>query len=60
MRTQARRCAEDRAAKVRFVTIYHLILESTLGLTTFKFTDRPLDARGTVARVCRGLLADPS
>ncbi len=29
---------EDRAAKVRFVTIYHLILESTLGLTTFKFT----------------------
>jgi ribonucleoside-diphosphate reductase beta chain len=28
----------DRAAKVRFVTIYHLILESTLGLTSFKFT----------------------
>jgi ribonucleoside-diphosphate reductase beta chain len=26
------------AAKVRFVTIYHLILEGTLGLTTFKFT----------------------
>ena len=26
------------AAKVRFVTLYHLILESTLGLTTFKFT----------------------
>jgi ribonucleoside-diphosphate reductase beta chain len=25
-------------AKVRFVTIYHLILEATLGLTTFKFT----------------------
>ena len=25
-------------AKVRFVTLYHLILESTLGLTTFKFT----------------------
>jgi ribonucleoside-diphosphate reductase beta chain len=25
-------------AKVRFVTIYHLILEGTLGLTTFKFT----------------------
>jgi ribonucleoside-diphosphate reductase beta chain len=24
-------------AKVRFVTIYHLILESTLGLTSFKF-----------------------
>jgi ribonucleoside-diphosphate reductase beta chain len=26
------------ATKVRFVTIYHLILEATLGLTTFKFT----------------------
>ena len=25
-------------AKVRFVTLYHLMLESTLGLTTFKFT----------------------
>jgi ribonucleoside-diphosphate reductase beta chain len=25
-------------AKVRFITIYHLILEGTLGLTTFKFT----------------------
>ena len=27
----------DLAAKTRFVTIYHLILESTLGLTTFNF-----------------------
>jgi ribonucleoside-diphosphate reductase beta chain len=27
----------DLAAKVRFVTIYHQILEGTLGLTTFKF-----------------------
>ncbi len=27
----------DLSQKVRFVTIYHLILESTLGLTTFKF-----------------------
>src|SRR6476659_9848958 len=27
----------DLAAKVRFVTRYHLILEATLGLTTFKF-----------------------
>ena len=27
----------DLAAKVRFVTIYHLILEATLGLTSFKF-----------------------
>jgi ribonucleoside-diphosphate reductase beta chain len=28
---------EDLAAKVRFVTLYHLILEGTLGLTTYKF-----------------------
>jgi ribonucleoside-diphosphate reductase beta chain len=28
---------EDLAAKVEFVTLYHLILEATLGLTTFKF-----------------------
>jgi ribonucleoside-diphosphate reductase beta chain len=27
----------DLSAKTRFVTIYHLILESTLGLTTFNF-----------------------
>jgi ribonucleoside-diphosphate reductase beta chain len=27
----------DLAAKVRFVTIYHQILEATLGLTTFRF-----------------------
>lgn len=29
---------ENLDAKVRFVTLYHLILEGTLGLTTFKFT----------------------
>jgi len=34
------------AAKVRFVTIYHLILEGTLGLTTFKFTTDYLAAEG--------------
>jgi ribonucleoside-diphosphate reductase beta chain len=28
----------DLAAKVHFVTLYHLVLESTLGLTSFKFT----------------------
>ncbi len=28
---------DDLATKVRFVTLYHLILESTLGLTTFRF-----------------------
>jgi ribonucleoside-diphosphate reductase beta chain len=27
----------NMAAKVRFVTLYHLILEATLGLTSFKF-----------------------
>ena len=33
----------DIAAKVRFVTIYHLILESTLGLTSFRFTTQYLE-----------------
>jgi ribonucleoside-diphosphate reductase beta chain len=33
----------DVAAKVRFVTIYHLILESTLGLTTFRFATEYLE-----------------
>lgn len=28
---------DDPLAKIRFVTLYHLILEGTLGLTTFKF-----------------------
>jgi ribonucleoside-diphosphate reductase beta chain len=28
----------DLAAKVRFITIYHLVLEGTLGLTSFRFT----------------------
>src|SRR5438552_2665571 len=34
------------AAKVRFVTLYHLILESTLGLTTFNFTTAYLIGEG--------------
>jgi ribonucleoside-diphosphate reductase beta chain len=33
-------------AKVRFVTLYHLILEGTLGLTTFKFTTDYLAGEG--------------
>ena len=33
----------DLAAKVRFVTIYHLILEATLGLTTFRFATQYLE-----------------
>jgi ribonucleoside-diphosphate reductase beta chain len=36
----------DLAVKVRFVTIYHLILEATLGLTTFKFTTDYLSSVG--------------
>ena len=36
----------SQAAKVAFVTLYHLILESTLGLTTFKFTTDYLKGEG--------------
>jgi ribonucleoside-diphosphate reductase beta chain len=36
----------DLAAKVRFVTIYHLVLEATLGLTTFKFATEFLEREG--------------
>ena len=36
----------DRAAKVAFVTIYHEILEATLGLTTFEFATRYLEHEG--------------
>jgi ribonucleoside-diphosphate reductase beta chain len=36
----------DVAAKVAFVTTYHLILEATLGLTTFEFSTRFLEREG--------------
>jgi ribonucleoside-diphosphate reductase beta chain len=36
----------DVGAKVAFVTIYHLILEATLGLTTFEFSTRFLEREG--------------
>jgi ribonucleoside-diphosphate reductase beta chain len=36
----------DAAAKVSFVTTYHLILEATLGLTTFEFSTRFLEREG--------------
>ncbi len=36
----------DLAAKVRFVTLYHLILEGTLGLTSYKFTTDHLAREG--------------
>jgi ribonucleoside-diphosphate reductase beta chain len=34
---------DDRLAKVRFVTLYHLVLEGTLGLTSFRFITSYLD-----------------
>ncbi|MCB0831671.1 MAG: ribonucleotide-diphosphate reductase subunit beta [Solirubrobacterales bacterium] len=37
---------EDLASKVRFASLYHLILESTLGLTTFKFVTDYLKDHG--------------
>ncbi len=36
----------DVAAKVAFVTIYHLVLESTLGLTTYEFSTRFMEREG--------------
>ena len=36
----------DVAAKVAFVTIYHLVLEATLGLTTFEFSTHLLEREG--------------
>jgi ribonucleoside-diphosphate reductase beta chain len=35
----------DPAAKVDFVTTYHLVIESTLGLTAFRFITRYLEAQ---------------
>jgi ribonucleoside-diphosphate reductase beta chain len=37
---------DDAAAKVAFVTTYHLIIESTLGLTAFEFITRYLRDQG--------------
>jgi ribonucleoside-diphosphate reductase beta chain len=36
----------DLTAKVRFITLYHQVLEGTLGLTSFKFITDYLDERG--------------
>jgi ribonucleoside-diphosphate reductase beta chain len=44
----------DAAAKVRFVTLYHLILEGTLGLTSFKFTTDHLDREGLLPGFVEG------
>src|SRR5437588_6804468 len=48
--------AEPRslAAKVRFITLYHLILEGTLGLTTFKFTTDYLIGEGLLPGFVEG------
>ena len=44
----------DLASKVRFVTIYHLILEATLGLTSFKFTTDHLVREGLLPGFVEG------
>jgi ribonucleoside-diphosphate reductase beta chain len=44
----------DRAAKVAFVTVYHLVLEATLGLTTFEFTTRFLEREGLLRGFVEG------
>jgi ribonucleoside-diphosphate reductase beta chain len=45
---------ESLAAKVRFVTLYHLVLEATLGLTTFKFTTDYLSGEGLLPGFVEG------
>ena len=45
---------QNVAAKVRFVTIYHLILESTLGLTTFRFSTEYLNREGLLPGFVEG------
>jgi ribonucleoside-diphosphate reductase beta chain len=44
----------DLAAKVRFVTIYHLVLESTLGLTSFRFITDYLKREGLLPGFVEG------
>jgi ribonucleoside-diphosphate reductase beta chain len=44
----------DVAAKVAFVTIYHLILEATLGLTTFEFSTRYMKREGLLSGFVAG------
>ena len=46
----------DLVAKVRFVTIYHLVLEATLGLTTFKFATEFLEREGLLPGFVDGYL----
>jgi ribonucleoside-diphosphate reductase beta chain len=44
----------DLAAKVRFVTLYHLVLESTLGLTSFRFITDYLKRQGLLPGFVEG------
>jgi len=45
---------DDLAAKVEFVTLYHLILEATLGLTTFRFATDYLTREGLLPGFVEG------
>jgi ribonucleoside-diphosphate reductase beta chain len=45
---------DSLAAKVRFITLYHVILEGTLGLTTFKFTTDYLSGEGLLPGFVEG------
>ena len=44
----------DQAAKVAFVTTYHLVIESVLGLTAFEFIARYLRNQGLLAGFVEG------
>jgi len=44
----------DLGAKVRFVTLYHLVLEGTLGLTSFKFITDYLKQNGLLPGFVEG------
>ncbi len=47
---------DDLAAKVRFVTLYHQVLEGTLGLTSFKFITDYLNDNGLLPGFVAGYL----
>jgi len=45
---------DDLAAKTRFVTLYHMVLEGTLGLTSFKFITDYLNEHGLLPGFVEG------
>jgi len=45
---------DDAAAKVRFVTLYHQVLEGTLGLTSFNFVTGYLEREGLLPGFVEG------